>query len=145
MDRIKRLTWTALDGQGLTNLEYAFVLESRTRRGSSRTALHLHGFFLAQDPMVATKFKVAMERAIAVHPQGRAAAGIKAKSGPEVQVELVYDLPDGNPYGRGRWASYSAKNATRWDARFRRRIYMSRSATQTTREFWVLVREDPLD
>jgi hypothetical protein len=142
MDRISRETRKALNEVGLKDIEYCYVVETRTRRGSGSAPMHLHGFFLAQDPLVATKFKVAMECAIAVHPEGRAAAGIPAKSGPEVEVERVYDIVDNSQYGRGRWATYMAKNATRWDARFRRRLFMSRSGTQTAREFWLLLREE---
>lgn len=85
-----------------------------------------------------------MENALAVHPKGRAAAGIAPKSGPEVDVRRAYDLDDGRKHGRGRWAGYMAKNATRWDSRFSRRVFMSRTATQTAREFWALLREEPL-
>lgn len=144
MDRIRRLMDRAVAAAGLRTLEYAYVVESRSRRGSGRTPLHLHGFFLAQDPVVATRFKMAVDGAIAVHPLGRAAAGISPKSGPAVVIERVYDKVDNSPHGRGRWASYIAKNTVRWDERFRRRIFISRSATQTAREFWALVREDPI-
>lgn len=144
MDRIRRETRKALEWQGLNNLEYCYVVETRSRSGTSRSRMHLHGFFLAEDAMAATRFKVAMEKAIAVHPKGRAAAGTPAKSGPEVDVEPVYDVEDNSGHGRGRWASYMAKNATRWDQRFTRRIYMSQTATQTAREFWSLIREEPL-
>ena len=143
MDRIKRATAKALEVQGLATLEYCYIVESRTR-GGSRTGIHLHGFLLAQDPLVATRFKVAMEQAIAAHPKGRAAAGIPPKSGAAVEVEPAYDMLDGSVRGRGRWPSYLAKNATRWDARFKRRLFVSRTATQTAREFWALLREEPL-
>lgn len=144
MDRIRRLVARSLVDRGLGNIEYAYVVETRTRKGSGRTPLHLHGFFLAQDAHLATRFKVALEDAIAVHPLGRAASGVSLRSGPEVDVEPVYDVIDDSPHGRGRWASYIAKNIVRWDQRFRRRIFMSRTATQTAREFWSLVREDPI-
>lgn len=144
MDRINRATAKKMREQGLDKLEYCHVVETRTRTGKSRTGLHLHGFLLTRDPLIATRFKVAMERAIAVHRDGRAAAGISLKSGPEIAIERVYDVDDDSGYGRGRWASYIAKNATQWDARFRRRIYFSQTATQTAREFWAMIREDPL-
>lgn len=145
MDRIRRLMARALDAQGLRGLEYAYVVETRTRRSTGRTPLHLHGFLLGRDPLAATRFKIAVEGAIAVHTLGRAAAGVSLRAGPEVELEPVYDMIDDSPYGRGRWASYIAKNTVRWDQRFRRRIFISRTATQTAREFWSLVREDPID
>lgn len=144
MDRIKRATGKALQEQGLKSLEYAFVLEAHSRRGGSRTPLHLHGFFISDDPLDAPRFQVAMENAIAAHPKGRAAAGIKPKSGQAVKIEQSYDKIDGSPHGRGRWASYVAKNAIRWRAGLKRRIYISQPATQTAREFWALIREDPI-
>ena len=142
MDRIKRAMGKALQDQGLKGLEYAFVLEAHTRRGGSRTPLHLHGFFIADDPLDSPRFGVAMEKAIAAHPKGRAAAGFKPKSGPAVKTEPSYDKIDASPRGRGRWATYIAKNATRWRASLNRRIYISQPATQTAREFWALIRED---
>jgi hypothetical protein len=143
MDRITREARKALDYQGLGELEYCYVVEARTKRGS-RSNLHLHGFLLARDPLVATRFKVAMEQAIAVHPKGRRAAGIAPRSGPEVEVEQSYDVIDNSGYGRGRWAGYLAKNALRHDPRFRRRTFMSQPATQTARQFWALLREEPI-
>ncbi len=145
MDRINGEVRKKLDGRGLKGLEYCYVVERRTRSGKSQTAMHLHGFFLTRDPLDATRVKVAMEEAIAVHPKGRAAAGISPRAGDEVVIEPSYDVEDDTGYGRGRWVSYMAKNATKSDAWFRRRVFMSRSATQTAREFWALVREEPLD
>jgi hypothetical protein len=144
MDRIRRAIRKAVEEQGLRELEYCYVVETRSRTGKSRSRMHIHGFFLTQQPLVATKFKVAMEQAIAVHPKGRAAAGIRPRSGSEVEVERAYDLEDDSEYGRGRWATYMAKNATKWDARFQRRVFMSQTGQQTARAFWALLREDPV-
>jgi len=143
MGRITSEIRKELVRKGLKDLEYCYVVESRTKRGG-RSNLHLHGFFLARDPLIAPRLKVAMENAIAVHPDGRKAAGIAPKSGPEVEVEPSYDVYDNSKYGRGRWAGYLTKNAMRHDPRFKRRVFMSRSATQTAREFWALIREDPI-
>lgn len=145
MDRIKREIRKALQHQGLDGLEYCYVVETRSRWAKSRTQMHLHGFFPTREPLVATRFKVAMESAIAAHPAGRAAAGIAPKSGEAVLIEPAYEVQDKSVHGKGRWAGYIAKNATKWDARFRRRLFMSQSATQTAREFWALIRKEPLD
>lgn len=144
MNRITREVGERLVEQGIGDLEYCYVVESRTKRGN-RSNLHLHGFLLAQDPILATRFKVAMEKAIAVHPKGRRAAGIAPKSGPEVDVEPSYDVIDASKYGRGRWAGYLAKHAQRHDPRFKRRVFISQTATKTAREFWAMLREEPLD
>lgn len=142
MDRIKRETRKALEAQGLKDLAYCYVVENRTRRGS-RTRLHFHGFLLAEHPIVATKFKVAMERAVAKHPLGRAAAGVSPRAGPEIDLEPCYDVDDGSKYGRGRWVSYIAKNALKGDKQLKRKTFMSLEGIQTAREFWALLREEP--
>lgn len=143
MDRIRRLIRKGLEEQGIANLEYAYVVETRSKRGH-RTPMHLHGFLATQDALVATRFKVAMERSLAVHPKGRAAAGIRPKSGPEVTIVACYDPIVADDYGRGKWASYLLKNVRKWDKRFERRIFISRTGTQLARELWALIRGEPL-
>lgn len=143
MTRVKRLIDRAVDRAGLNGLEYAYVLESRTRRGGARTGLHLHGMFLASDALIATRFNQVLEKAICCHPKGKAAAGFKPHSGKPIKIEPVYDKVTGN-YGRGRWVNYMTKNTLRWDKRFAKCTYMSRTATQTAREMWALITEEPL-
>lgn len=143
MDRIKRLTRSSLQQQDLAELEYCFILETHTK-GGSKTKLHLHGFLVAEDPMVATRFKVAMESAIGKHPKGRGAAGISAKSGPEVEVVRAYDMRNVSKHGRGRWVNYITKHATKPDKRIPQKACMSRTGTQAARELWALIREEPL-
>lgn len=146
MDRITRELRKVLQNHGLGDLAYCYVVEGRTRQGSGITQLHLHGFLLAQDRLIATRFKMAMEQAVAIHPKGRAAAGILMKSGPEVDIRDSYDPVDKSERGRGRWVSYITKNVSRWDGRLPgKRTFMSRGATQTTREFWALLRTDPFE
>lgn len=109
MDRIRRLVDKALGALKISNLAFCYAVEGRTKRGS-KAKLHLHGFLVSSDPMVATKFKVAMELALAAHPAGKAAAGIAAQSGAAVDIEPAYELNAGKKEGRGRWISYIAKN-----------------------------------
>lgn len=142
MDRIRRETRKALEAKGLKYLAYCYVVEGRTRR-SSRTGLHLHGFLLTERPIVATDFKVAMEKSVATHRLGRAAAGVSPKAGPEVDLEPCYDVNDGSKYGRGRWVSYFTKNALKSDKQLKRKTFMSREGIQIAREFWALLREEP--
>lgn len=144
MDRIKRLVRKALGKVGLSDIEYCYVVETRSRTGKSRTRLHLHGMMLTRDPIVATRFKVALEQSLAKHPKGRAASGMPAKAGPEVDLDPLYDLNEPDDYGYGKWATYITKNATQWDQRFTRRVFISQSATKTLREFWALIREESL-
>lgn len=145
MERIRRETRKALETQGLEDVAYCYVVEGKTKRGA-QTSLHLHGFLLAADPLVATRFQVAMEKAIAAHGNGRAAAGIAKHSGPAVQVKRSYDKIDNSKYGRGRWAGYLAKNACKWDNRLPgRRLFMSREATKTAEAFWGLLRTEPFE
>ncbi|WP_435199699.1 hypothetical protein [Qipengyuania sp. 902] len=144
MDRIKRNIAERLAAEGLSDLEYCYVVETRSKSGKSRSQLHLHGVFIAEDVRVATKFKVVMERALALHPKGRAAAGVKPKAGPAINIQPLYEKIDGSRYGRGRWAGYAAKNVHKPDTRFTRRFFMSRAATRLVREFWALILEEPL-
>lgn len=133
MDRIKRLTRNALKRHGIADIEYCYIAETHTK-GGSKTKLHLHGFLVAEYPMVATRFKVAMESAIGKHPKGRGAAGISAKSGPEVEVVRAYDMRNVSKHGRGRWVNYITKHATKPDKRIPRKASMSRTGTQAARE-----------
>lgn len=143
MDRVKRETSKHLVRAGLEGLEYCWVMEGRSRSGSGRTPLHLHGFILATEAGIATRFKVALENAISVHPEGKLAAGYALKSGNPVVLERVYDLRDGSERGRGRWARYITKNALSRDSRIgAKRTFMSQSATQGVRELWALIREE---
>lgn len=145
MDRIQRLVAKQIGKQSLNGLEFCYVVEGRSRSGKSRTGLHLHGFFVADDPIIATGFKQVMEKAIAMHPKGRKAAGISPKAGPEVVIERAYDSGHPDEGTSGRWATYIAKNATKWDARLGKKpIYMSQTATQLAREFWAFLREEPV-
>jgi hypothetical protein len=128
----------ALEAADLSDLGYGYVIEGRSRSGKSRTHLHVHGFLLGPDPMVATRFKVAMERAL-LRDRTR---HVRAAKGIDIQPSFDRDTGDGR--GRGRWVSYFTKNAGRWDARIRgRRVFMSRPLTQVAREFWELLRTDP--
>lgn len=50
MDRIYRETRKALEARGLADLEYCYVVETRSRSGNSRTPMHLHGF-MREEPL----------------------------------------------------------------------------------------------
>ncbi len=145
LGRIRRLVPEAMKRHGLSNLEYCYVVEGKTRRGGSRTGLHLHGFFAADDPLIATRFKIAIESAISLHPKGKAAAGYARHSGAPVDIERAYEADGDGKRGYGRWPAYLAKNILRRDDRLcGRRIFISQDATQLTREFWKLLREEPV-
>lgn len=123
-----------LDKAGLGDLGYCYVIETRTKWGKSRTKPHLHGFVLAEDRMDITRFKVAIDRALlSGDRRGRA-------SKVTINFDAFYD-----DKGSTRYVSYITKNVHRWDARIKgRSLYMSRAFTQTVREFWALIREEPL-
>ena len=143
MDRVRRATTKQLAVQGLDGLEYCWIMEGRSRHGGGRTPLHLHGFLIASDPRTASRFKVALEQSVSVHPKGKLAAGYARRSGDAVRVERAYDVRDGSDRGHGRWATYMSKNALRGDTRVgSKRTFMSQTATQTIRELWALIREE---
>lgn len=73
--------------QGLDKLPYGYAIEARSRTTKSRT--HLHGFFIAEDSLMATGFKVAAEKALR-HLNGRLVG--KAS---DVDVERAYDVDRG--------------------------------------------------
>jgi hypothetical protein len=140
MDRVNREIAKALKVGGIDKLAFAYIVEGKTKSGTSRTKLHLHGIFFADDPSIATKFKVAMERSIASHPKGKVAAGFAPHSGPAIKIERAYEINAYKPTGRGRWFHYIAKNVMRWDTRLMgRRVFISREATQTAKALWALI------
>lgn len=123
-----------IDKAGLGSLPYCYVIETRTKSGKSRTKPHLHGFLLVDDRRDYTKFKLAVERALL-------SGDLRGNSN---KVTMKFD----NFYdhkGSDRYVSYITKNVHRWDQRIRgRNVYMSRPFTQTVREFWALIREEPV-
>lgn len=128
--RLKR----ELDKIGLGTLGYCYIIETRTKWGKSRTAPHLHGYILSDNPHDYTRFKLAVDRALL--------SGDRRSSSRKVSIKIDH-LHD--RLGAGRFVSYMAKNVHRWDTRIKgRSVYMSRPFTQTVREFWSLIREDPL-
>jgi hypothetical protein len=128
----------ALEKYDLTGLPYAYVLEGRSRSTRSRTNLHIHGYIIAENPMIATKFKQAMEGAL-LYDRDKKIGKSKA-----FDIQRAYDIDKGDGRGFGRWVGYFTKNVSRWDARIRgRRLFMSRPLTQTAKEFWELLRTDP--
>lgn len=135
---IQKRCWRELDRVGLKELPYAYVVEGRSRSGKSRTHVHIHGYLLAEDPLIATRFTVAMERALLADRRRlpRTAMGI--------DLQRVYDTDTKDGRGYGRWVSYSTKNVGKWDARLKgRRVFLSQPLTQITRDFWELLRTDP--
>lgn len=143
--RIRTLLWDNLKLQKLDDVEFFYLIEGKGRRGKGKTPLHLHGFLVAEEPLVATRFKIALEMAVAAHPKGKAAAGFSPKSGKAIDFDLAYDVDTGDGRGYGRWVQYITKSGTKHDKRLGyRHIYMSQTATQLVREFWALIREDPM-
>lgn len=125
--RLKR----ALGQQERRDIPYCYLAETRSRSGRSATRPHLHGFFIADDSVDATRFKVALEKAF--HPALTRQTRRRA-----VHVARAFDK-GGNLAGRGRWVSYMIKNIDRWDARLsKRRVYLSRSLVEIAREAWAL-------
>ncbi len=124
-----------LDRQGIGDLAYAYVIEGRSRSGKSKVGLHLHGYMCPSASTDMARFQVALEQALLdgdLKKTGRS-RGIK--------IEPLHDR-----LHNGRWASYCAKNALRYDARLREpRLYRSNALIQGTREFWSLVRDEPLN
>ena len=123
-----------MDAIGLGHLPYCYIIETRTKWGKSRTAPHLHGFLLTDNPLDKTRFKLAVDKALS--------SGDRRRQSKKVSIKLQH-LHD--RAGTGRLVSYITKNVHRWDGRIKgRSVFMSRSFTQTAREFWALIREEPV-
>lgn len=131
--RVKR----SMGAKGIADMPICWVIEARTKSGKSRNKPHIHGIAICEDPLDATRLKIALELALAVGMTGKALR--KA-----AQVKPGYAKP-GHPMGRFRWVSYITKNAHLYDKRFgKRRVYISRSYTQIARLAWAVRRDDCL-
>ena len=131
--RVKRY----MGAKGISDMPICWVLEARTKSGKSRNKPHIHGIAICEDPLLATKLKLALELALATGLD-------KRKRRTAVQVKRGYAKPN-DLMGRFRWVSYITKNAHLYDRRFgKRRVYISRSYTQVARLAWAVRRDDCL-
>lgn len=139
LGRVRRLAHEAIKHAALADLAYFYVIEGASKSGSSRTKLHLHGVFLTDDPLVATRFAVGMQAKLAMRPGG----GGAQQRGRPVDIIPTYDKNEKKRQGKGRWVSYVAKNIMKWDDRLvGRRVFVSREATKTATEMWKLIRNE---
>jgi hypothetical protein len=135
MANIEQRLRRELDDVGLGKIAFCYVVETRTRSGKSRTRPHLHGYCICDDPLDATRFKVALEQAF--NPGLRRLGKRHA-----VVVEQSYDYGGDEFIGRAQWVKYFTKNVDRWDAILgRRRLYVSRPLSQIIRDAWGIRRE----
>jgi hypothetical protein len=78
---IQRRLNRELNSAGLGDLPYFYVIEGRSRTGKSRTRIHIHGYAISEDRLVATKLKMALEGALRRNDQRR----IQRQRGVEVE------------------------------------------------------------
>jgi hypothetical protein len=125
----------AMKEKGIKNLPLGYVFESRSASGKSRSRIHLHGYVLCEDPLLATRFKLALEKAL--YPslrRSRRTREIEVKPANQERVPFLR---------RGAWPFYIAKNAGSYDRRLpRRRVYISDSLTDIARLAWTVRREE---
>lgn len=127
----------SMRNMNLIDLPFCYVVEARTKSGKSRNKPHLHGIVICQSPIDATRFKMALENALAFDLDGK-------RRRRAVKVERSYAKTN-DPMGRFRWVSYITKNAHLYDARFgKRRVYITHSYTQIARLAWMVRRDDRL-
>jgi hypothetical protein len=139
LDRIERLFRQALEFSGLAQLAIFYVVEGASRSGKSKTKIHLHGVFLANDPLVATRFAVGIEKKL-TRPPGAPQSQTQSRA---IHIKPTYDKNADRDTDKGRWASYIAKNVMKWDGRMiGKRVFMSREATKTATEMWKLIRNE---
>lgn len=120
---------------GLGSVPYFFVIEARGQGGKSRKRLHLHGYCLVESASEATRFKVALEKALYRElkvPRGE---------GPPVVIERSYKFSDA-PQDATYWAGYSLKNAILPGPKIKGTpLYLNDTLRQCAHEFWDIVRE----
>ena len=139
MPNLEQRLRRALKRRGITSLPFAYVVETKAKRGKSPARPHIHGLALCEEPLDATRFKVALEQAFVpgLTWRGRGRA-IKVERSFDKDAPLV-----GEFVGRGSWISYIIKNAQRYDRRLgKRRVFISHSLTDLIREAWAVRRED---
>lgn len=135
VDNIEQAVRRNLSKQGLKGLPFCYVIETRSRSGKSHTAPHLHGYCLCDSPIDATRFKVALERALNL-------GLVKRGKRDTVDVEPSYDSKQ-EFIGRVVWVRYFTKNASRWNSLLgRRRVYISHSLRRIARDAWGVRREE---
>lgn len=140
-DRIHKLIANALSEKKLTCLPLCYVIEGRGRRGRGQTSLHIHGVVQIDNPLDATRLKVALEQALSLHPKGRVAAGVPKKSGVEVLLEPIFEGGSPSEGTAGKWAGYFAKNAVRADKRLgSKKTFISQEGRRLARELWSFMR-----
>ena len=84
-----------------------------------------------------------METSVATHPSGKTAGGFSSKSGVPVDIVPSYPKQGCGINGRIIWPDYIIKHIRKGDKRLvGKRLYLSRTSTQTVRSFWELIRED---
>lgn len=120
----------------LGKLPHCYVVETRTRSGKSRCKPHLHGIAICDDPLKATKLKVALERAFAGDLK-------RDRQRRAVKVDRSYSCWDLGVEGRVRWVEYITKNAHLYDERLGpRRVYISHSYNALARKAWAIRRDE---
>jgi hypothetical protein len=131
----KRIAKAMVD-RGFEELPYFYVIEGRTKSGKSHKIVHIHGYFIARQAILATKFMLVLETAM----RNRNLNKVGRDRG--VLVKPLYEA-NGGKYGPGRWVSYILKNVEKYDQRFRgRRIFFSHALTRNVRDFWSLICEE---
>jgi hypothetical protein len=136
MENIGQRLRRELRKEGIENLPHCYVVETRTRTGKSKCKPHIHGIAICDDPLKATKLKVALERAFVgdLKRNGRK-RGVKVDSG-YVRHSLGLE-------GRFRWVDYITKNAHLYDKRLgRRRVFISHSYVALARRAWAIRRDE---
>lgn len=136
MANIEQKLRRSLNKEGLGKSSFCYVVETRTRSGKSSSKPHLHGYCVCDDPVDATRFKVALEQAF--NPGLRRLGKRHA-----ILVEPSYDQGGKEFIGRAHWVNYFTKNVERWDTILgKRRLFMSSPLKGMVRDAWAIRREE---
>lgn len=124
-----------LANERLNDMPFCFALEAKNKWGNSSTHIHLHGYFLADNPTQATKMKTVFEKALY-----RKLKVMKGRNAP-VKIELAYAHPDPTK-GPIWYAHYMAKNTRVPGPKIPDpSIYLSTSLTQSVKDYWSIIRD----
>lgn len=135
VDNIEQNVRRNLGKQGIKEIPFCYVIETRARSGKSYSQPHIHGYCLCDTPLDATRLKVALEKGLNL-------GQLKRGKRDTVEIEPSYDANE-EFIGRSVWVKYFTKNVGRWHALLgHRRVFMSHSLRRMVRDAWSIKREE---
>lgn len=136
LDRVKRMLNKQLSAYHLNGIPLFLALEGKSKTGRNATHLHMHGYFLPENPFDETRMQKVFEKAF--YPK------LIVKKGRSKPVEIVrsYEHPDKDK-GAVHWVNYGVKNVLTPGSKIKTsQLYLSNSLRGAVKEFWSIIRQD---